>query len=222
MTLQLRVGGYYRSLAGDVLGPMIAFNREPYAFAVYGGGSWTDQGFYLGNKDPSRMDLITECTPDGTPIQEKPMPKYDEKLVDELLSDIEGIRRGFNLNGDNYAVNSMFEKASALRPKPTKFHVMPTWEEFVVDKTIRQKTHDTVLHVYFYDGYKTIEKADYNALREATASEKPLVHIPAGDKWEEDDLRDVFNEYVRKSGRGEFAGTIAVVDAIKAKLESKE
>ena len=69
-----------------------------------------------------------------------------------------------------------------------------------------------------------VKENDYNALREATASDKSLVHIPAGNMWSENDLTDLVQVHKNAIETHQYTGLYAfrpVIDAIKAKLESK-
>ncbi len=215
MTLQLREGGYYLDGVARVIGPMELFQPQGYTWIsrnpADGQRTYTDNGVFFIGGLPNNSDLIQECTPDGTPIMEKAMtPKYDEAKVDELLAAIEEWRI-HDLSDRQPKTGERFVLAfEALRPKPVKFHTMPTWEEFAGDC----QKHQVSEHLWIF-------RKHYNELREATASDKPLVHIPAGSEWRKEDLNDLLNEYSRKIGSSDYSGTIAVIDVIKAKLESK-
>jgi hypothetical protein len=92
------------------------------------------------------------------------MSKYDEKLVDELLSAIDRNKEG----GEFYI--TVLKAAEALKPpKPKKFYIMPEWETFLNIQGIFviNKEYD----YYRFNGI-LFAKEQYNAIREATALEK--------------------------------------------------
>jgi hypothetical protein len=220
MTLQLKEGGYYLDKEGDVVGPL----QKHRGHAIYcwigiyrngNNGLFTDKGSF-SKVGVSAADLIQECTPDGTPIQEKAMTKYDETKVDAL---IEAVLAGEKAIEEGKADVIYFDKwermkkaADALRPKPAKFHTMPTWEEFIKGKNA---TNYMISLETLPKCSTSISKTDYNALREAQASEKPLVHIPAGSDWSDDDLAKLWDGNIGQS----FCRPM--IDRIKAKLESQ-
>jgi hypothetical protein len=210
MTLQLREGGYYLDNEGVMFGPAQKSRRYK--------NSWRIEGVDYSNGPYAIASLIlqTECTPDGTPIQEKAMTKYDETKVDAL---IEAVLAGEKAIEEGKADVIYFDKwermkkaADALRPKPAKFHTMPTWEEFIKGKNA---TNYMISLETLPKCSTSISKTDYNALREAQASEKPLVHIPAGSDWSDDDLAKLWDGNIGQS----FCRPM--IDRIKAKLESQ-
>jgi hypothetical protein len=142
------------------------------------------------------------------------MSKYDGKLVDELLGAIDAA----NMNGTNSRVDCAIK---ALKPKPAKFYVLPTWGDFVMANCATSIPN--AVASFFMDGYEVSHHV-YHAIREATAPEKPMVHIPAGDMWSEDDLREIVDVHVAAINRtGDFwVGRRAIIDFIKAKLEPKQ
>jgi hypothetical protein len=139
------------------------------------------------------------------------MNKYDDKLVDELLSQLEGYEASLT--------HGAIEAIKSLKPKPAKFYVLPEWEEFCKGKTIDSYCQ-RVLGCGFNGEYITVKQ--YNAIREATATDKPMVRIPKGSEWSPDDLSAlaaILTENYSYSPR--WQGWRAVIDAIKAKLEPK-
>jgi hypothetical protein len=137
--------------------------------------------------------------------------KYDDAKVEALL----------NLLGKDFTIFSveLSEAIAALRPKPTKFYIMPTWDDFCVGKQVVEGGEIVAFMTTDSIGV-SFGGSIYNAIREITASDKPLVHIPAGSEWNNDDLRQI-SYSTPDSANAAWSGIRAFVDAIKAKLESK-
>ena len=133
------------------------------------------------------------------------MTTYDKDKVDALLDQIAEWK---NVRILNYPeVRRIFDIAADLRPKPAKFYVMPEWETLVYPNT----KADVVL---VNDDRDVVYKSIYNALRNLTATDKPMVHIPAGKDWSFEDTSDLVSRC------GELSPQFrTLIDAIKEKLE---
>ena len=124
---------------------------------------------------------------------------YDPAKVDALLNSLDGLDRGLP--------SHVLSAIADLRPKPAKFPVMPEWETLVHPNT----KADVVL---VNDDRDVVYKSIYNALRELTATDKPMVHIPAGKDWSFEDTSDLVSRC------GELSPQFrTLIDAIKSKLE---
>ena len=129
---------------------------------------------------------------------------YDPAKVDALLNSLDGLDRGLP--------SDVLSAIAALRPKPAKFYVMPEWETLVHPNT----KADVVL---VNDDRDVVYKSIYNALRELTATDKPMVHIPASDDWDQREINALNNVWVGERRYNTNADWRAIIDHIKAKLE---
>jgi len=136
------------------------------------------------------------------------MSKYDEKLVDELLNLVEQCKATSIAN--NPVFNVLVRYAEDLKPKPAKFYVIPEWDG-LANGPIQKHTWSVLVSraaTLFED------KALWDAIREATATDKPMVHIPSGKDWCDENiatLRYCFTENEIPK----------LIDSIKAMLEPK-
>jgi len=77
MTLRLEVGKYYLNRLGTIVGPIVfSENNQHKNFNYFAKNiahlCWTANGMFLyDGEGEDHYDLITECTPDGTPIKAK-------------------------------------------------------------------------------------------------------------------------------------------------------
>lgn len=101
---------------------------------------------------------------------------YDPKDVDAL---IEAVKNSYHLTGDNEVGRAI----SALRP-PKKYYTMPELSKVKFTEYGMPKAQ--------FAGV-ILNDFEYNALREATASDKPLYNIPPADEWSDAELSVVSN-----------------------------
>lgn len=63
MTIELRVGGRYRTRDGEVVGPLRACSDQAYPFADGKGRTWQADGCYVHSKAASPNDIVAEIDP---------------------------------------------------------------------------------------------------------------------------------------------------------------
>jgi hypothetical protein len=224
MTIQLEVGKYYRNRRGGISGPMmknLTSVKDIYPFwddstiAFMRDGSFSEHG-------QSFRDLVSECDKDGNEIkQEIPMSKSEDTKVGELLDVLREWNPSLFRDGQAWETSqsaAILKKLKlaidALRPKPKKFYVMPTWVEFSRGQMQNLQWNVLISRAATHNEDEKL----WDAIREATSTDKFLCHIPRGEDWSDEDREALLSAW----GGGKCVQEVmtAAINAIKAKCEA--